>query len=51
MKRIVFVCLGNIVRSPLAENLFRKMADERGMEAEFQVDSAGTLGLSCRGSP
>ena len=42
MKRIVFVCLGNIVRSPLAENLFRKMAEERGMEAEFQVDSAGT---------
>lgn len=37
---ILFVCLGNICRSPLAEAAFRKMASEAGLDAE--VDSAGT---------
>jgi protein-tyrosine phosphatase len=41
-KRIVFVCLGNIVRSPLAENMFRHLAKERGVEDRYEVDSAGT---------
>lgn len=40
--RICFVCLGNIVRSPLAENLFRHLANEREIEGEYEVDSAGT---------
>jgi protein-tyrosine phosphatase len=33
--RICFVCLGNIVRSPLAENLFRSLADEAGVADRF----------------
>lgn len=41
-KRVLFVCLGNIVRSPLAEHLFRKMAAERGLDGAFEADSAGT---------
>lgn len=40
--RVLFVCLGNICRSPLAENLFRHQARERGVENLFHVDSAGT---------
>ncbi len=40
--RIVFVCLGNIVRSPLAENMFRHLAEETGASREYQLDSAGT---------
>jgi protein-tyrosine phosphatase len=40
--KICFVCLGNIVRSPLAENLFRFMVVEAGLEGKYQVDSAGT---------
>jgi protein-tyrosine phosphatase len=40
--RICFVCLGNIVRSPLAENLFRQLIEEREIEGEYEVDSAGT---------
>lgn len=40
--RIIFVCLGNVVRSPLAENLFRHLAKEREVEGHYQVDSAGT---------
>lgn len=44
MKRILFVCLGNIVRSPLAENMFRSLASEAGASDRFEVDSAGIGG-------
>ena len=40
--RICFVCLGNIVRSPLAEGLFKEQARQRGVEHKYRVDSAGT---------
>jgi protein-tyrosine phosphatase len=40
--RICFVCLGNIVRSPLAENLFRYHANKRGLNQKYEVESAGT---------
>ncbi len=40
--RICFVCLGNIVRSPLAENMFRYLAKQAGVEDNYEVDSAGT---------
>jgi protein-tyrosine phosphatase len=40
--RILFVCSGNICRSPLAEAIFRHQADEAGAGARFAVDSAGT---------
>ena len=39
---ILFVCLGNICRSPLAEGVFRHLARERGLEDRFEIDSAGT---------
>jgi protein-tyrosine phosphatase len=38
--KVLFVCLGNICRSPLAEAAFRREAERLGLEAE--VDSAGT---------
>jgi protein-tyrosine phosphatase len=41
-KRICFVCLGNIVRSPLAENMFRHLAEQAGVADKYEVDSAGT---------
>lgn len=40
--RVLFVCLGNICRSPLAEGLFIHLANERGVGDQFVVDSAGT---------
>ena len=40
MKSIVFVCHGNICRSPMAEAVFRDMLDRRGLTARYQVDSA-----------
>lgn len=47
---ILFVCLGNICRSPLAEGLFRGVLAERGLEGEFHVESAA-LGDWHTGSP
>ena len=38
------MCLGNIIRSPLAEHLFRQRAQEAGLDGKYQVDSAGTGG-------
>lgn len=46
MKRIsiLFVCMGNICRSPLAEGIFTHLAAEAGLSERFAVDSAGTGG-------
>lgn len=41
---VLFVCLGNICRSPTAEGIFRHLARQRGLEAELSIDSAGTSG-------
>jgi protein-tyrosine phosphatase len=38
--KICFVCTGNIVRSPLAENLFLHQAEQAGVDGRYQVDSA-----------
>ena len=42
VKKILFVCLGNICRSPAAEGIFNKKIKERDLENFFVVDSAGT---------
>ncbi|GAA3406474.1 low molecular weight protein-tyrosine-phosphatase [Paenibacillus hodogayensis] len=42
MIRVLFVCLGNICRSPMAEAVLRKQVKERGWEGQISVDSAGT---------
>ncbi len=41
-KRVLFVCLGNICRSPAAEAIFRKLVETRGLSEHFEIDSAGT---------
>lgn len=41
-KKILFVCLGNICRSPMAEGIFRKLVTDKGLETRFLIDSAGT---------
>jgi len=43
MKKILFVCLGNICRSPSAEAVFRAKVEDAGLGDAFEVDSAGTL--------
>jgi len=42
--RVLFVCLGNICRSPLAEGVFRHLVRARGLDDQFEIDSAGTGG-------
>ena len=44
VKKILFVCLGNICRSPAAEGVFKQKIKERHLENLFIVDSAGTGG-------
>ena len=42
--RILFVCLGNICRSPAAEGIMQHLVEERGLTDLFVIDSAGTYG-------
>ncbi len=41
---VLFVCMGNICRSPSAEAVFNSIIRERGVSDQFDVDSAGTIG-------
>lgn len=40
--RVLFVCLGNICRSAMAEGVFARIVSQRGLGAQVQIDSAGT---------
>jgi len=42
MKKIVFVCLGNICRSPMAEAIMQRLLKDHHLEMNFQVDSRAT---------
>lgn len=42
VRRVLFVCLGNICRSPTGEGVLQKLIEERGLQGEIAVDSAGT---------
>ena len=44
VRRILFVCLGNICRSPTAEGVFRHLLEQEAPELQIEVDSAGTAG-------
>lgn len=48
--RVLFVCTGNICRSPSAEGILRQKAEAAGLAARIEVDSAGTHGYH-RGDP
>ena len=42
-KRILFVCMGNICRSPAAEGIAKKFLEKKGLDGTIEIDSAGTL--------
>ena len=44
-KKVLFVCTGNVCRSPMAEGIFRKMLGDRGLSDIVEADSAGTWAL------
>lgn len=44
MVNVLYVCLGNICRSPLAEATFNQLVNEKGLQHSLHADSAGTAG-------
>lgn len=51
MTRVLFVCLGNICRSPTAHGVFQQMVDNAGLNEKIHVDSAGTAAWHIGKSP
>src|SRR5256885_214680 len=49
--RVLFVCLGNICRSPTAEGVMRALVREAGLQATVELDSAGTGGWHVGSAP
>jgi len=43
MAKVLFVCIGNICRSPAAEGIFRKLVNVAKLDDKISIDSAGTL--------
>ncbi|MDV7339919.1 low molecular weight protein-tyrosine-phosphatase [Terasakiella sp. A23] len=51
MVKVLFVCLGNICRSPSAEGVFRDLVEKKGLKSEIIADSAGTSDWHVGGPP
>ena len=49
--KILFVCLGNICRSPAAQGVFQSIVDRNGRADDFMVDSAGTYSADAGALP
>jgi len=49
--RILFVCMGNICRSPAGEATLRKLVEEEDMQDQIEIDSAGTIGFHTDSPP
>lgn len=51
MIHVLFVCLGNICRSPMAEGLFKKMVEDAGLREHFFIESRATSTLEIGNQP
>ncbi|MGB0416816.1 MAG: low molecular weight protein-tyrosine-phosphatase [Coraliomargarita sp.] len=45
MKRILFLCMGNICRSPAGHCVLQHLVDQAGLSDQFEIESAGTIGF------
>ena len=50
MTRVLFLCMGNICRSPAGHCVFQNLVDQAGLSEQFEIDSAGTIDFHV-GSP
>ncbi|MGZ3865470.1 MAG: low molecular weight protein-tyrosine-phosphatase [Bacteroidia bacterium] len=51
MKKVLFVCLGNICRSPVAEGIMLHLVEEKNQQKHWKIDSAGTAGYHIDEAP
>ena len=51
MVKVLFVCMGNICRSPTAEGIFQKLVNQYGLSDSLEIDSAGTHAYHIEESP
>ncbi|MDP9087941.1 MAG: hypothetical protein M3O26_04275, partial [Pseudomonadota bacterium] len=51
VRKVLFVCLGNICRSPTAEGVLRQLAAQEAPRLELEIDSAGTAGYHIGAAP
>lgn len=51
MKRILFLCMGNICRSAAAHCVFQHLVDQAGLAEHFAIESAGTIGFHTGAPP
>lgn len=49
--KVLFVCMGNICRSPSAQGVFEKYVKDNGLKSQFSIDSAGTHSYHVGGKP
>lgn len=45
MKKVLFLCMGNICRSPAGHCVFQHLVDQAGLAEHFEIESAGTIGF------
>ncbi len=51
MKKILFLCMGNICRSPAGHCVFQYLVDDAGHSDQFEIESAGTIGFHVGSAP
>ena len=49
--RVLFICMGNICRSPAADIIFHHMVEDAGLDGRIMIDSAGTIGYHTGNPP
>ena len=45
---VLFICLGNICRSPAGEGIMKSLVEKAGLSDEFEIDSAGSGNCRCK---